>query len=369
MEEEEGRQSLPLNIDMVGQVVHGSDGDTNRSSLDEILETVDVMIGGNGDEFATPVSILNGPFQAALLSLLVLMSIGANACVINNIRHNCIKLRSTHFILIQHLCMADLIGASLILPAPLVTSFRGRWEGGSNLCHLSSVVNVSLWLQHVFMFLMLKIDRVLAATLPIGRYPICTPRTSQWLVLLAWLLALAIGAGVTSAAGARFEPSLLLCAPGLPQEFGITLISLYCSAFASMVVGYVVLIIVVGRKKSKNKAEQQSEEEVTEEPHHEHDSPGSSNSKSSSTQQQQSGANLRSAATSLIVTASHLLLYLPALLLLGLQGTVVNPVAAALCALIVYSEFLIHPMVLLSTSRRMRQEVLRTLKRHSPCCC
>ena len=51
------------------------------------------------------------------------------------------------------------------------------------------------------------------------------------------------------------------------------------------------------------------------------------------------------------------------------QGTVVNPVAAALCALIVYSEFLIHPMVLLSTSRRMRQEVLRTLKRHSPCCC
>ena len=51
------------------------------------------------------------------------------------------------------------------------------------------------------------------------------------------------------------------------------------------------------------------------------------------------------------------------------QGTVVNPVAAALCALIVYSEFLIHPMVLLSTSRRMRQEVLRSLKRHSPCCC
>lgn len=74
------------------------------------------------------------------------------------------------------------------------------------------------------------------------------------------------------------------------------------------------------RKKSKNRTEQQSEEEVTEEPHHlEHDSPGSSNSKSSSTQQQQSGANLRSAATSLIVTASHLLLYLPALLLLGLQ--------------------------------------------------
>ena len=153
MEEDEGRQSLPLNIDLIGQVNHDALDETNRS-LDELLESVEVTVG---DEFATPVSILNGPFQAVLLAMLVLLSIGANACVINNIRHNCIKLRSTHFILIQHLCLADLIGASLILPAPLVTSIRGKWEGGSNLCHLSSVVNVSLWLQHVFMFLMLKV--------------------------------------------------------------------------------------------------------------------------------------------------------------------------------------------------------------------
>lgn len=76
------------------------------------------------------------------------------------------------------------------------------------------------------------------------------------------------------------------------------------------------------RKKSQGKAEQQSEDDVSaEERHHlEHDSPGSSHSKSS-VMQQQKGANLRSAATSLIVTASHLLLYLPALLLLGLQAS------------------------------------------------
>lgn len=340
--------SLPLNI---------TSSSVNSSTVTTANDSIEVW--DCDFEFATPVSILNGPLQATLLALLVLFSISANACVINNIRHNCIKLRSTHFILIQHLCLADLIGASLILPAPLVTSLTGKWEGGERLCHLSSVVNVALWLQHVFMFAMLKIDRVLAATLPIGRYPVCTPRASQWLVLMAWLVALAIGAGVTSVAGARFEPSLLLCAPGLPQEFGITLISLYCSAFASMVVGYVVLIITVGRNKSRQS--EQSEEEVTEE-HVEHDSPSTSFKRSV-----QNGQNLRSAATSLLVTASHLLLYLPALLLLGLQGTVVNPVAAALCALIVYSEFLIHPMVLLSTSQRMRQEIIRTLKRHSCC--
>lgn len=123
MEEDEGsRQSLPLNVD-IGPSVVIHDEQTNRT-IDELIETIEVMVGA--DEFATPVSILNGPFQATLLAMLVLFSIGANACVINNIRHNCIKLRSTHFILIQHLCMADLIGASLILPAPLVTSFRDR---------------------------------------------------------------------------------------------------------------------------------------------------------------------------------------------------------------------------------------------------
>lgn len=151
---EEESHSLPLNIEPIGSALPESE---DNRTLDEVIaDVMDAMGNGSGDsEFATPT--LNGAFQATVLALLVVLSIGANACVINNIRHNCIKLRSTHFILIQHLCVADLIGASLILPAPLVTSFRGRWEGGANLCYASSVVNVSLWLQHVFMFLMLKV--------------------------------------------------------------------------------------------------------------------------------------------------------------------------------------------------------------------
>lgn len=151
------QHSLPLNVDVVLKVNEEYENDSLL--LEDVVTAITTHHNNGGDDelFATPVSILNGPFQASLLALLVLLSIFANACVINNIRHNCLKLRSTHFILIQHLCVADLIGASLILPAPLVTSFRGRWEGGSTLCHLSSVVNVSLWLQHVFMFLMLKV--------------------------------------------------------------------------------------------------------------------------------------------------------------------------------------------------------------------
>ena len=145
--EEEGQKSLPLNIDLI-----------RLSNNAPINVEFDVEIPVDVSEFPSPLSILNGPCQATLLALLVGLSVAANACVIMNIRHNCIKMRSNHFLLIQHLCLADLIGATLILPAPLVTSLRGRWDGGPKLCHLSSIINVALWLQHVFMFAMLKVN-------------------------------------------------------------------------------------------------------------------------------------------------------------------------------------------------------------------
>lgn len=144
--------SLQLNIDVIK--LNDDLADLDDSGL-MITDEIPVELVS---DFAVPVSILNGPLQATVLALLVVFSISANACVIANIRHNCIKLRSNHFLLIQHLCVADLIGATLILPAPLVTSLRGRWEGGTKLCHLSSVINVALWLQHVFMFVMLKVN-------------------------------------------------------------------------------------------------------------------------------------------------------------------------------------------------------------------
>ena len=67
-----------------------------------------------------------------------------------------------------------------------------------------------------------------------------------------------------------------------------------------------------GRRKQSKKAEQAEEET---------DQQMESNSGNTPTTKHyvQDERNLKSAATSLLVTASHLLLYLPALLLLGLQ--------------------------------------------------
>ena len=50
------------------------------------------------------------------------------------------------------------------------------------------------------------------------------------------------------------------------------------------------------------------------------------------------------------------------MLVIGLHGWFLHPIAILLCDMIVYSEFLIHPVVLLSTSTKLRTEVKHTLK-------
>ena len=51
------------------------------------------------------------------------------------------------------------------------------------------------------------------------------------------------------------------------------------------------------------------------------------------------------------------------MLVIGLHGRWLHPIAILLCDMIVYSEFLIHPVVLLSTSTRLRTEIRQTLQR------
>ena len=51
------------------------------------------------------------------------------------------------------------------------------------------------------------------------------------------------------------------------------------------------------------------------------------------------------------------------MLVIGLHGWYLHPIAILLCDFIVYSEFLIHPLVLLSTSTKLRTEVKQTLHR------
>ena len=50
-------------------------------------------------------------------------------------------------------------------------------------------------------------------------------------------------------------------------------------------------------------------------------------------------------------------LYVPTMLVIGLHGWILPPGAILVCDLFVYSEFLIHPLLLLIASSRLRNEI------------
>ena len=55
-------------------------------------------------------------------------------------------------------------------------------------------------------------------------------------------------------------------------------------------------------------------------------------------------------------------LYVPTMLVVGLHGWILPPGAILVCDIFVYSEFLIHPILLLGASGKMRREILRGVK-------
>ena len=55
-------------------------------------------------------------------------------------------------------------------------------------------------------------------------------------------------------------------------------------------------------------------------------------------------------------------MYVPTMLVIGLHGWFLHPIAILVCDMVVYAEFSIHPIVLLSTSTKMRREIMHTIK-------
>ena len=50
-------------------------------------------------------------------------------------------------------------------------------------------------------------------------------------------------------------------------------------------------------------------------------------------------------------------LYIPTILVVGLHGWLLSPLLIVVCDMFVYSEFMIHPIVLLVSSDTLRQDV------------
>ena len=65
------------------------------------------------------------PLQCGVILVILIISIIANCSVIINIINSDIKKSIVTFVIIKNLCIVDLFGACLILPAPLAATIKG----------------------------------------------------------------------------------------------------------------------------------------------------------------------------------------------------------------------------------------------------
>ena len=44
----------------------------------------------------------------------------------------------------------------------------GHWSLGPHLCYINSFITMVIWMEHMIMFAMLKVDKMLISMLPVG---------------------------------------------------------------------------------------------------------------------------------------------------------------------------------------------------------
>ena len=94
--------------------------------VDKVRHCSLVTVGSGSISTSGAVFIISQPLQCGVIVLILLTSVLTNCSVIINIINSDIKKSIVTFVIIKNLCIVDLCGACLILPAPLVATIRGK---------------------------------------------------------------------------------------------------------------------------------------------------------------------------------------------------------------------------------------------------
>ena len=90
------------------------------------------------------------------------------------------------------------------------------------------------------MFAMLKVDKMMASTLPLGRYPFLSIQKVKVVVILSWIFSFSISAVVNLLYPFSYEPAVVLCIPLLPGGFFIAVFSLFCVLLTIIMFGFLI---------------------------------------------------------------------------------------------------------------------------------
>ena len=92
------------------------------------------------------------------------------------------------------------------------------------------------------MFSMLKVDKMMDSTLPLGRYPVLSIQKVKVIVILSWILSMSMSILVNILYPFSYEPAVVLCIPLLPGGFFIAVFSVFCVILTIIMLGFLIAI-------------------------------------------------------------------------------------------------------------------------------
>ena len=125
----------------------------------------------------------------------------------------------------------------------IINFLSGQWDFTSGFCKLNSIINIAIWMEHIIMFILLKVDKFMATTLPIGKYPLLSVEKISVIVILSWVVSITVSILVNTLFPCSYEPAVVLCIPVLPIGFFITVFSCFCVIFVFIIVAFCISIV------------------------------------------------------------------------------------------------------------------------------
>ena len=135
----------------------------------------------------------------------------------------------------------------------LVYLCSGKWEFSSNICNTNSIVNLVIWIEHMIIFAMMRLDKIAMMLLSPGKYLQISSEKVTVGIVLSWILSATISLTLNSLYPSAYEPAVLLCVPVLPSSFFVVVFCFFCIVFGGVIIGFFIAIIYVKKKQAQVK--------------------------------------------------------------------------------------------------------------------
>ena len=200
---------------------------------------------------SSEIHLVSRVTQILFIIIIILVSVLANLLIMTTICWCDVKSKMVSYQLVNCLCFVDLLGAATILPVPLAVTIQGHWSLTDNMCFVNSFITLLIWMEHMIMFALLKVDKVLMSVLPARKYPVMSVFWTRVVVAFTWVLSAGVSFTINKVYSVEYEPAVLLCIPTLPQPFFLTAMAVLAFIIVSVIIGFLATLVYLKKAKTR----------------------------------------------------------------------------------------------------------------------